>query len=67
MSPDPGGLPRTWLRALIPLGFGLLGLQGIAETLRLRWALLHPDEPGSAHIAPQNDLDQQPPQGGMTL
>ena len=67
MSPDPGGLPRTWLRALIPLGFCLLGLQGIAETLRLCWALLHPDEPPSAHIAQESDLAQQPPQGGMTL
>jgi len=39
MSPDPGGLPRTWVKSLIPLGFLLLGLQGIAEALRLRWAI----------------------------
>ena len=44
MSPDPGGLPRTWLKSLIPLGFLLLGLQGIAESLRLRWKLMHGDE-----------------------
>ena len=39
LSPDPGGLPRTWVKSLIPLGFLLLGLQGVAEALRLRWAL----------------------------
>ncbi|MGC6483390.1 MAG: TRAP transporter small permease subunit [Synechococcus sp.] len=39
LSPDPGGLPRTWVKSLIPLGFLLLGLQGIAEALRLRLAL----------------------------
>lgn len=34
-SPDPGGLPmRYLLKAFIPLGFGLLSLQGLAETLR---------------------------------
>lgn len=35
-SPDPGGLPRFWVKALIPLGFLLLGLQGVAEAIRLR-------------------------------
>ena len=35
LSPDPGGLPRTWVKSLIPLGFLLLGLQGVAEALRL--------------------------------
>ncbi|MBS98711.1 MAG: C4-dicarboxylate ABC transporter permease [Oceanospirillaceae bacterium] len=34
-SPDPGGLPmRYLLKAFIPLGFGLLSLQGLAESLR---------------------------------
>ena len=50
LSPDPGGLPRTWVKSLIPLGFLLLGLQGMAEALRLRWALRHPaamDRPGA--------------------
>ena len=36
MSPDPGGLPRSWVRCLIPLGFLLLALQGVAEWLRLQ-------------------------------
>ena len=58
MSPDPGGLPRTWLKSLIPVGFLLLGLQGVAESLRLRWKLMHGDEPSDG---------QQPPQGGPGL
>lgn len=33
-SPDPGGLPmRYLLKAFLPLGFGLLVLQGIADVL----------------------------------
>jgi TRAP-type mannitol/chloroaromatic compound transport system permease small subunit len=35
MSPDPGGLARYWVKSLIPLGFLLLGLQGVAQALRL--------------------------------
>jgi TRAP-type mannitol/chloroaromatic compound transport system permease small subunit len=35
-SPDPGGLPRAWPRSLIPLGFLLLSLQGIASARRSR-------------------------------
>lgn len=33
-SPDPGGLPRWPIKAALPLAFGLLFLQGIAESLR---------------------------------
>jgi TRAP-type mannitol/chloroaromatic compound transport system permease small subunit len=34
-SPNPGGLPWRWaLKALVPLGFLLLALQGIAHALR---------------------------------
>lgn len=34
-SPDPGGIPgRFVLKAVIPLGFLLLGLQGISETIK---------------------------------
>jgi len=45
-SPDPGGLPhRFLLKAFIPLGFGLLALQGTAALLlaveRLRPARAH--------------------------
>jgi TRAP-type mannitol/chloroaromatic compound transport system permease small subunit len=39
-SPNPGGLPhRFLLKALIPLGFGLLALQGVAHVLRHAFAL----------------------------
>ena len=34
VSPDPGGLPRYPVKALIPAAFVLLGLQGIAELSR---------------------------------
>lgn len=30
-SPDPGGLPRFPIKTLVPLAFGLLLLQGLAE------------------------------------
>ena len=34
-SPDPGGLPARYvLKALIPVGFALLALQGLADLLR---------------------------------
>ncbi len=72
MSPDPGGLPRTWVKSLIPVGFLLLGLQGVAESLRLRWRLMHPDASSSAQAESRSDLevrggDQQPPHGGINL
>ncbi|WP_448563125.1 TRAP transporter small permease subunit [Trichothermofontia sp.] len=34
MSPDPGGLPRYWIKSMILVGFGLLFLQGIAEAIK---------------------------------
>jgi TRAP-type mannitol/chloroaromatic compound transport system permease small subunit len=34
MSPDPGGLPRYPIKALIPLAFLLLLLQGISDTIK---------------------------------
>ncbi|HJN35482.1 MAG: TRAP transporter small permease subunit [Prochlorococcus sp.] len=33
-SPDPNGLPRYWVKSLIPLGFLLLSLQGVAEAIK---------------------------------
>lgn len=38
-SPDPGGLPRYWAKSLVPLGFLLLSLQGLASAIRSRAAL----------------------------
>lgn len=48
-SPDPGGLPaRYLLKTALPLGFFLLGVQGLAEilrnALRLRGRLPFPEE-----------------------
>jgi TRAP-type mannitol/chloroaromatic compound transport system permease small subunit len=35
VSSDPGGLPARYvIKAAIPLGFGLLALQGVAEVLK---------------------------------
>lgn len=34
MSPDAGGLVRWPVKLLLPLGFGLLALQGIAEVIK---------------------------------
>ncbi len=33
-SPDPHGLPRYWIKSLIPIGFLLLALQGISEAIQ---------------------------------
>ena len=33
-SPDPNGLPRYWVKTLIPIGFLLLALQGVSEAIR---------------------------------
>lgn len=34
-SPDPGGLPHRWIiKAMIPAGFALFGLQSLASVLR---------------------------------
>ncbi|MGH7266183.1 MAG: TRAP transporter small permease subunit [Candidatus Rokuibacteriota bacterium] len=34
-SPDPGGIPARYvLKAVIPLSFALIGLQGISETIK---------------------------------
>lgn len=35
-SPDPGGIPARWfIKSLIPVGFSLLAVQGIAEAVRV--------------------------------
>ena len=44
-SPDPGGLPyRFLLKAAIPVGFGLLLLQGVANMLRNVSIILKKDQ-----------------------
>ena len=43
-SPDPGGLPARYaLKALIPIGFVLLALQGVVMALRHAVLLVHPE------------------------
>jgi TRAP-type mannitol/chloroaromatic compound transport system permease small subunit len=39
-SPDPGGLPRWPIKAVIPVAFALLLLQGLSETLKRAAILL---------------------------
>lgn len=44
-SPDPGGLPHRFLiKAFLPLGFALFGLQGLADSLRALCTLLLPTQ-----------------------
>ena len=41
VSPDPGGLPARYvLKAMIPIGFGLLIFQGVAEALKSFFVLV---------------------------
>lgn len=42
-SPDPSGLPRAPIKAMILVGFALLLLQGLAEMVKL-WAVLRGHE-----------------------
>ncbi len=43
-SPDPGGLPYRWLlKAAIPIGFGLLLVQGVATAIRALHRILGRD------------------------
>lgn len=52
-SPDPGGLPlRYLLKAFIPLGFSLLAVQGLIDTLRAAASLF-----GGAPLPPHDSLE----------
>jgi TRAP-type mannitol/chloroaromatic compound transport system permease small subunit len=43
-SPDPGGLTHRWIvKAMLPLGFGLLLIQSVAAMLRALIPILDPD------------------------
>ena len=45
VSPDPGGLSHRWLiKAAIPLGFGMLAAQALANTIRTVRSLLRPGD-----------------------
>jgi TRAP-type mannitol/chloroaromatic compound transport system permease small subunit len=41
-SPDPGGLPRYWVKSLPLIGLGLLFLQGMAQVIQLGQFLRQP-------------------------
>ena len=44
-SPDPGGLPARYIiKSMIPLGFLLLGIQGIGEAIRSVLTITSPEE-----------------------
>lgn len=45
-SSNAGGLPRWWVKVLLPAGFGLLALQGISELIkRIAFLTGHIDDP----------------------
>ena len=46
VSPDPGGLPRYPIKAVIPLAFALLFLQGLSELAKSLLTLLGRDAAG---------------------
>ena len=54
-SPDPGGLPRWIIKPLIPLGFLLLLLQGIAEGLRRETSGEATDGDSPSPIGPRDE------------
>jgi TRAP-type mannitol/chloroaromatic compound transport system permease small subunit len=52
-SPDPGGLPHRWiLKAMIPAGFILLILQGIADLLRALKPLPQDEHGSTSQVMP---------------
>ncbi len=52
-SPNPGGLPHRFaLKAFIPFGFALLGLQGLSHALKNIAVLRKPNQTdGDVHVA----------------
>ena len=58
VSPDPGGLPARYiLKAMIPLGFSLILLQGLALAARSLDRFIHGGED------PMREEDESPPRG----
>ncbi|MEM1042887.1 MAG: TRAP transporter small permease subunit [Bacteroidota bacterium] len=51
VSPDPGGLPRYPVKALVPVAFVLLLLQGIAEIIKVAARLRSGSTPPESHAA----------------
>jgi TRAP-type mannitol/chloroaromatic compound transport system permease small subunit len=72
VSANTGGLPLWWARALVPLGFLLLALQGVSEVIKriailrgLREDTFGPDtlEPGT--LEPDTKAEATPQQGNL--
>jgi len=64
-SPDPGGLENRWmLKALLPLGFGLLLIQSIGATLRALIAVVEPPPPPEAIPTPSLGIVPSAPTTG---
>lgn len=58
VSPDPGGLPARYiLKAMIPIGFSLILLQGLALAARSLDRFIHGGED------PMGETDESPPRG----
>lgn len=58
-SPDPSGLPRWPIKAMVPIAFALLGAQSLSESVK-RIALLLGRDPHSVGLAPNsNELHEQ--------
>ncbi len=58
VSPDPGGLPARYiLKAMIPIGFSLILLQGLAMAARSFDRFIHDGED------PMGESDESPPKG----
>jgi TRAP-type mannitol/chloroaromatic compound transport system permease small subunit len=51
-SSDAGGLLRWPIKIMIPIGFGLLALQGVAEVIKKTAVALGIREPGKAYERP---------------
>jgi TRAP-type mannitol/chloroaromatic compound transport system permease small subunit len=51
-SSDPGGLLRWPIKIVIPIGFFLLALQGIAEIIKKYAIVIGIREPGKAYERP---------------
>jgi len=66
MSPNPGGLPRYPIKAVIIVAFALLILQGIAETIRNAAFLAGRKDSGSVHDGPPSPNDVDGTAGGRS-
>ncbi|WP_320666655.1 TRAP transporter small permease subunit [Prochlorococcus sp. MIT 1307] len=55
VSPDPNGLPRYWVKTLIPIGFLLLALQGFSEAIQ-NWGKV---KNSSSRTTPPDNINKE--------